>query len=88
PDGRIGSVSQSKDGDVWVNVLNFRSRESKGSAVYAAVANYAANNDLTVRPDPDGLSDAAMIRRTEHMLSAALKFGPKMPMSPDIIQTN
>lgn len=46
-----------------------------GSAVYAAVVNYAHNAGKAFIGDPARLSDAALYRRTGAMLASALKFG-------------
>lgn len=71
-EGAHGTLTQ--DGDkVWVNVAG-TGEGNRGSSIYDLAANYAKNNGLKFIGDPDGLSDAAMRRRLENMLSAAVKY--------------
>jgi len=60
------------DSEVWVNFTDV-GEGSGGSALYAAVADYAYNTGRVFIGDPEGLSDIALRRRTEAMLSSALK---------------
>ena len=60
--------------DVWVDISRLTSG-SQGSAVYAAVLNYAHNARKRLIGDPAGLSADAVVRRTNAMLSSALRFG-------------
>lgn len=55
---------------------------SLGSAVYAGLFQWALNTGHTFIGDPNGLSTEALLRRTEHMLSAALKHGTTRMMAP------
>jgi len=66
---------------VWLDVSRLDPGEG-GSAVYAAIANYAYNTGKTFIGDPDGLSDEALYRRTEAMLNSALKFGTTRHLEP------
>ncbi len=66
-------VIHYNDGRVVLNALNMK-QGSNGSALYAAVANYAVNNDLKFHGDTLGISPTAMFRRLEATISAALKF--------------
>lgn len=59
---------------VYINVAPL-TEGGKGSLVYDIAANYAVNNGLKFVGDPAGLSDAALRRRTENMLSSAIKYG-------------
>lgn len=66
---------------VWVDVSMLK-QGGDGKRIYNAVANYAHNNDLVFTGDPAGLSDVAMIRRLENMISSALKFGTTKHLYP------
>lgn len=61
---------------------------SLGSAVYAGLFQYALNTGHTFIGDPNGLSTEALLRRTEHMLSAALKHGTTRMMAPHARQVD
>lgn len=80
PNKKMVVVAQ-KGNDVWVNASQLR-EGSRGKEVYNLVANYAHNNDLVFIGDPVGLSDRAMTRRLENMLSSALKFGTTKHLAP------
>jgi hypothetical protein len=67
--------------DVWIDVSRMNPGMS-GSQIYAVAANYAHNNGDLFIGDPDGLSDKAMVRRTENMLNSALKFGTTEHLAP------
>ncbi|OYY06229.1 MAG: hypothetical protein B7Y67_19210, partial [Polynucleobacter sp. 35-46-11] len=62
------------NGKVWIDVSRLEPG-SDGQAIYAAVANYAYNTHKVFVGDPNGLSRAAVFRRTSNMLSSALRFG-------------
>lgn len=70
-----------KGTEVWIDVSRFDEGESGGS-VYAAIGNYAHNANKVFVGDPAGLSEAAMVRRTKHMLGLALRFGKTDFMKP------
>lgn len=57
---------------VWIDVSRFAPGDN-GSQVYMAAAEYALNARKVFIGDPAGLSDDALIRRTDLMLSIALK---------------
>lgn len=67
--------------EVWIDVSKLEPR-SGGQAIYAAVANYAYNTGKKFIGDPNGLSRAAVIRRTSNMLSSALQFGTTRHIEP------
>lgn len=73
PNGRKAWVLQ-KRGTIWLDVSRLHEGD-QGARLYAAVANYAHNAGKVFIGDPEGLSDVAIRRRTENMLSSALKFG-------------
>ncbi|MCP5231115.1 MAG: methyltransferase, partial [Zoogloeaceae bacterium] len=72
-----------KPGDnlVWVNVAEMREGQA-GAVVYQAVATWAYNTGRVFIGDPDGLTDKAVVRRTEHMLSSALRHGTTRHLRP------
>lgn len=76
-----------KDDKVWIDVLGLKSGDS-GNAVYAAVGNYAVNAGKVFIGDPKGLLEAAVLRRTNAMLSLALHYGRTdfMEASPEQIK--
>jgi hypothetical protein len=69
-----------KNDVVKLDILNW-GQGAGGSKVYAAVANYAYNNDKVFHED-DALSDNSIFRRTENMLATALKFGTTRHIAP------
>lgn len=71
--GKLFHVYERGD-QVWIDVSKLNEGD-KGSGVYAAVGNYAHNNRKVFVGDPAGLSEAAVVRRTNAMLSLALRFG-------------
>lgn len=70
-----------KGREVWINASQLK-EGSRGKEIYNLVANYAHNNELVFIGDPVGLSDRAMTRRLENMLSSALKFGTTKHLAP------
>jgi hypothetical protein len=68
-------------GEVYIDVSNLP-EGGFGSAVYNIAATLAHNTDRILIGDPSGLSDVAMRRRTENMLSSALKFGTTRHLAP------
>lgn len=71
----------TRGADTWMDVSRV-DEGSGGSAVYAAVANWARNTGRTFVGDPAGLSPEALRRRTDAMLSSALKFGTTRHLEP------
>lgn len=67
---------------MYLDISEFKSGEGVGAGVYAGLFNYAFNTGKVFIGDPTGLSDEALLRRTEQMLSAALKFGTTRMMEP------
>ena len=80
PSGDDAIVTE-RDGKVWINVAGL-APGGGGSLIYDLVANYALNNGLKFIGDPAGLSNAAMVRRTENMLSSAIKYGTTDHLEP------
>ena len=79
--GRNQQILDIDQRDVWLDVSRLQPGEA-GSRIYAIVANYAYNNGDLFIGDPDGLTDKAMVRRTENMLNSALKFGTTEHLAP------
>lgn len=73
PTGKHATLTND-GGRVHINVSAV-GEGNGGSAVYDLAANYAFNNGLKFVGDPLGVSAAAMRRRLENMLSAAIKYG-------------
>lgn len=53
-----------------------------GALAYLIAEDFAANTGAVFIGDPQGLSDAALLRRTEQMLSSALKHGSTDHLAP------
>lgn len=81
PLGQRFYVYEDDRGRAWIDVSKV-SEGSGGDAIYAAMANYAYNTGKVFAPDPAGLSEAAAVRRTSHMLSAALRYGTTAHLEP------
>lgn len=79
-EGRDINIYQTPD-EVWFDVSNVNEGE-RGAGIYQAVAEYALNTGRTFVGDPEGLSDIALRRRTEAMLSSALKHGTTDHLEP------
>lgn len=72
PGGRFATLTDRR-GEVYINVSSV-GEGMGGSAVYDLAANYAFNNGKVFIGDPNGVSEAAMRRRLENMLSSAVKY--------------
>lgn len=70
-----------KGDDVWLDVSRLDEGDG-GNAIYAALMGYAASADKVFIGDPAGLSDVAMRRRLEAMISSAIKHGSTDHMQP------
>lgn len=68
-------------GDVWIDA-SLLDTGGGGRFIYAIAANYAHNTGRIFIGDPAGLSDEALFRRPEQMLSSALKFGTTRHLAP------
>jgi hypothetical protein len=77
----VGFVTVFPDGKVEVNVLNLGEGKG-GSAVYAAVSNFAYNNALVFAGDREGITSTGSLGRLENMISTALKFGTTDHIAP------
>lgn len=65
-----------------VNVSELNPGE-RGSTIYNAIAGLANTTGKVFRGDTQGLSDLAILRRTENMVSNALKYGANTVMPHD-----
>ena len=81
PDKYTMALVFQKGDSVWIDVADVETGQG-GRRIYNAVANYAFNNDLVFVGDPAGLSDIALTRRLENMISSALKFGSTKHLKP------
>jgi len=70
-----------KGREVWIDVADLEQGQA-GQRVYNAAANYAHNAGKVFVGDPAGLSTIALKRRTENMLSSALKYGTTKHLRP------
>lgn len=85
-EGKLGMLTEI-DGEVYIDV-SVGGTGLGGSAIYDTAMNYTANNPGKVFiGDPNDLSKAAMSRRLENMLSAAVKYGGTDFMRPHQYQT-
>ena len=82
PDGAVGVLRKDRDGKLYLDASRLSSGVSQGHKLYAIASAYAHNNGLVFKGDPNGLSRMAMIRRTESMLSSALKYGTTRHLEP------
>jgi hypothetical protein len=67
--------------DVWVDVSALKPGKW-GGEVYSIASTFAHNTDRIFIGDPSGLSDIALRRRAEQMLSSSLKFGTTDHIAP------
>ena len=67
--------------DVWINVSKLKPGGG-GSKVYAIAGDFAHNTGRVFIGDPAGVSEAAMRRRAEAMLSSALRWGTTEHLAP------
>lgn len=56
-------------GEMWVDLSELKKAGGIGGKIYSKVADFAHENGLVFIGDPLGLSDDAMVKRTEHMAS-------------------
>lgn len=82
PDGKPATITENPKGEIWIDASKLGKGVSGGTKLYAMVSSYAAANGKTFIGDPDGLSEAALIRRTENMVSAALRDGTTRHLMP------
>ncbi|WP_166898707.1 PLxRFG domain-containing protein [Massilia sp. CCM 8734] len=82
PTGEQASVYRNnRNKEIWLDISNWKEGRT-GSGVYQAVATLAHNTGHVFIGDPAGLSDKALYRRTEHMISSALRHGTTKHLAP------
>ncbi len=82
--GRPGENPEDVDpavDDVYLDVSNLKPGQD-GNVAYNIAATFAHNTGRIFIGDPSGLSDIAMRRRLENMISTALKFGTTDHIAP------
>ncbi|HBH37994.1 MAG TPA: hypothetical protein DDX06_06355, partial [Curvibacter sp.] len=82
--GRPGENPEDVDPateDVYLDVSNLK-EGGHGNELYNIAATFAHNTGRIFIGDPSGLSDSAMRRRLENMISTALKFGTTDHIAP------
>jgi hypothetical protein len=84
--GTQGSLYVSHDGKVELDVSGLKHGEG-GGAFYQIAATFAHNNGLKFIGDTRSFSLDAMYRRTEHLLSSALRHGTTDHIEPHPDQT-
>lgn len=89
PSSKVRSgVIYEKGSKVWIDVSRLQAGKDFGSMIYAVAAAYAHENGKVFEGDPGGLSRKAFYRRTENMLSSALKYGTTRHLRPHDAQVN
>lgn len=79
--GKNGDYLDGKD-DVWLDVSLLDKGTGNGAMIYNIASTYAHNTGKVFIGDPAGLSNEALQRRPELMLSSALKFGTTDHLAP------
>jgi hypothetical protein len=74
--------------DIQIDASGLTPGVSRGSALYAAIANYAHNTGKVFEGDSAGLNAIGSMRRLENMISTALKFGSTDHIRPHDLQKN
>lgn len=74
-------ITEDFNKGVFIDVSTMK-RGQGGSEIYQIAAAYAHNNGRKFIPDPAGLSDIAVSRRIENLLSAALRYGTTKHLYP------
>lgn len=69
-------------GQAWLDIADSKPGKG-GDAVYQFAMQWAKNNDMIFIGDPAGVSPIAVERRTEQMVSGALRQGTTKYMRPD-----
>lgn len=85
-DGKPGTLVIEPDGTMQLDINKFEEGKSGGGRLYSALYQFAEKNGLKAAPDRAGLSKVNEYRRTEHMLSSAIKKGNTAHLQPDQTQ--
>ncbi|MBX9607280.1 MAG: hypothetical protein K2Y51_13730 [Gammaproteobacteria bacterium] len=84
--GKGGAVFRHyKNGTLELDVSDLKTGEA-GSMLYQIAGDYAHNNGLVFVGDRHGLSAVAQIRRTDNMLSSAVRWGTTKHLLPHALQ--
>jgi hypothetical protein len=87
PESKVrAGVIMTNEKDVWVDLQYLREGQDRGNRIYAIAMAYAHNNGKKFIGDPLGLTKSAFYRRTENMLSSALKYGTTRHLTPHVAQ--
>lgn len=76
---------KGKNKAIYIDISNFEPGEG-GRTIYQMIGDYAHNTGKVFIGDPNGLSAIAQIRRTENMLSSALRWGTTDHLQPHELQ--
>lgn len=83
PDGRGATLMENvPNREVWLDASTLNAGESGGRFLYAGAAAYAHNNGRRFVGDPNGLSESGHLRRTENLISSAIKYGTTRHLEP------
>ena len=75
------SVKQFEDKSVVLDISEFFPGDA-GRTIYQIVGDFAHNSGQVFVGDPNGLSEIAQLRRTENMISSALRWGTTDHLAP------
>lgn len=81
-------VYTNEAGEVWVDLSELDPESSQGANFYSKVRDWADANGATFVGDPEGLSDNALLKRTEHMASAIARNKSTRSVAPHKRQLN
>ncbi len=76
---------KGKNKAIYIDISNFEPGEG-GRTIYQMIGDYAHNTGKVFIGDPNGLSAIAQIRRTENMLSSALRWRTTDHLQPHELQ--
>lgn len=79
--GRDAETVDPATEDLWIDV-SLLEQGDEGRTIYSIASTYAHNTGRIFVGDPAGLSNEAMRRRPEQMLSSALKWGTTRHLAP------
>lgn len=86
PEADTSSFIYEADDRVWLDVSELKSGAGMGSEIYQAVADFCANTGKIFIGDPEGLTEVAVLRRTEQMFSSALRHKTTDHIAPHLNQ--
>jgi hypothetical protein len=86
PESGSSSFIYEAEDRVWLDVSELKSGAGMGSEIYQAVADFCANTGKVFIGDPEGLTEVAVLRRTEQMFSSALRHKSADHIAPHLNQ--